>query len=479
MSSIREPAVAGLFYPNSLAQLRADILSFLEKAAGIALHGELVGLILPHAGFPYSGQIAACGYHLLQSLKLDAVIIIGPNHKVEGFQGTSVYAKGGFKTPLGVLEVDEELAEDILSRDSGAVFNEKAHLKEHSLEVHVPFLQVVSPQVKMVPIVMADYQWKTCERLARAVVKAIKKRKEKKILLIASTDLSHYHSYEEALKMDKIAIQDIESMDPGRLYMDAAHQERSELCGFGPVLTTLIASRELGATKAKTLASANSGDVTEDWSRVVGYVSMAIMKGAMEGEEWFKEMEEAFLDEIERKALCEWSRKTLEAYFEKKSPAPPEHLSSKFLEKKSLFVTLKKRNELRGCVGSLSQDKTLLEMIKEMTLSAAFRDSRFPPLQQEELDKTAIEISILTDLVQISSTDSIELGKHGILIRKENHSGLFLPQVALEQGWDKETFLTHACLKAGLEMDAWKEGSIISIFEVFRFGENAPLLMKR
>ncbi|MBI1883010.1 MAG: AmmeMemoRadiSam system protein B [Chlamydiae bacterium] len=303
MKNIREPIAAGTLYPSSPDKLRSDVLGLLGDFPASPLSGEWVAMVVPHAAYAYSGTVAAYNYRILRECLFDTVIILGPNHHRLGFRGTSIYARGAFKTPLGEMYIDEILAEEILSRDTGAVFDEEAHLREHSIEVQIPFLQVVSPQIKIVPISMADYHWKTCGRLAQAIVKGIKKSSGKKILIMASTDLSHYHPYERACQMDQIAIQDIESMDPGRLHMDAEHGMRCELCGFGPVLTTMLAARDLGAHMATTLFYRNSGDVTGEKDRVVGYASIVVLKEKLEGEEVLKEMEQEFWSEKEKKVL--------------------------------------------------------------------------------------------------------------------------------------------------------------------------------
>lgn len=299
-SYIREPVVAGLFYPNTAQKLKEDISVLLQHIPIQSITGDLLALVVPHSRYAYSGGIAAQAYQLLKFASYDSFIVLGTNHERLGFPGTSVYAKGTFKTPLGLMEVDAELAEDILVRDSGAVFDPAAHLVEHSIEVQVPFLQFILPHSKIVPIVMADYSWKACERLADAIVRAIRKARDRKVFIIVSTDLSQDHTYDEAVRMDKIAIQDIESMDPGRLHMDVACQTRTELCGFGPVITAMIAARKRGATSVKTFAYANSGDVTGDKTRVVGYASMAIYRRLNEDQELLEEIEEEFFLEKEK-----------------------------------------------------------------------------------------------------------------------------------------------------------------------------------
>lgn len=291
----RFPIGTGLFYPNSARKLKENVLELLERVAPISPAGELVALVVPHGAYVSSGLVAAHAYRLLQSRPYDSLIVLGPNHQRAGFPGTSVYAKGSFKTPLGEMEVDAELAEDILANDSGAIFDLPAHSEEHSIEVQLPFLQTVLPSSKIVPIVMNDHSWKACERLADAMVKSIRRQSSKHILIIATTDLSQDRKYEDVVRMDKVAIQDIECMDPGRLHMDVVHGERSELCGFGPVLATLLATRKRGATYVKTLSYTNTGEMTGDEASVRGYVSMAISKRLNEDQELLEEIEEESL----------------------------------------------------------------------------------------------------------------------------------------------------------------------------------------
>jgi AmmeMemoRadiSam system protein B len=299
VSDIREAAVAGSFYPSSPQHLKSDIVAFLDSISLVDPPEDLIALIVPHADYVYSGRVAAHAYRLLKSRFLDTIILLGPNHQALGFKGISVYSKGAFKTPLGLMKIDEAFSEQILSLDPEAKFNREAHAREHSLEVQIPFLQILAPQAKIVPIVMADDRKATCKRLARALVQAIRSRKDEKILVIASSDLSHYHPYDEAVKLDETVIKNIEALDHEQLYHDVVDKKSAELCGFGPVLTALMVSCGLKANWVKTLGYANSGDVTKDRKNVVGYVSVGIFKKALKEEKIFREMEEACLQEEE------------------------------------------------------------------------------------------------------------------------------------------------------------------------------------
>ena len=469
---VREPAVAGTFYDGSRSVLLQRIEEFLEKAEIEPIEGSILALVSPHAGYSYSGQIAAYGFKQLVGRDYDTVIIMGPNHRVRGFSGTSVYKEGSFRTPLGVVPVDREFAEEMMSCEPKLVFSELAHEQEHSIEVQIPFLQVILPDAKIVPVVMGDYSTQACEELSEAIVKTMEKLKSRKVLLISSTDLAHGHPYDTTVSMDRLAINDIVAMDEKKI-IDHSRSGTCEMCGYGPVLATLMVAKKLGYDKTEFLKYINSMDVggTADW--IVGYTSIVIYKGIKEenhdNPETVKKTEQYYSDE-ERKELLEIARKSMEDYVKhgKKTSFSPQN--EKYLEKRGGFVTLNKDGQLRGCIGYIVAVKPLYETVAEMAINAAARDTRFSPVTADELDDIDIEISVLSPLKTVEDINEIEVGKHGIIIRKGFNSGLLLPQVATEYGWDRDTFLQHTCLKAGLPPDSWKKGAELQIFsaEVFR-----------
>ena len=280
MSCVRKAAVSGMFYPGSSKALKTQVNDFLNKATMMVkdVPGRLMGMVVPHAGYIYSGQVAAYAYQLLKNRDYETGILIGPNHHGAGQNKTSVYASGSFETPLGSMEIDHEMAQNILSLHTEAAFDSLAHSEEHALEVQIPFLQIIHPNLKIVPIVMADYAKEECEKLAHAIIQSVLKKKDGKVLIIASSDLSHYHPYDEAVRLDRLAIELIEKMDVQEFYRHGSRNRYVELCGFGPVMTMLLAAKELGADTAKSLYYANSGDVTGDRSQVVGYTAVAIYR---------------------------------------------------------------------------------------------------------------------------------------------------------------------------------------------------------
>ncbi len=271
---IRKPAVAGMFYPGSASALRAEIEEFLENSKKVPIDGKIIALIVPHAGYMYSGQIAGYAYKQIEGINFDSVIMIGVSHRVP-FRGAYIRKSGAYETPLGIVEVDESLASELMEKTDILEFYPNADAVEHSLEVQVPFLQVVSPESKIVPILMRDWSEMISYSISNAISEVMKDRN---ILLLASTDMSHYHSYRDAVNIDGIALTSIERMDTEQLEDDLASGE-AELCGAGGVIVTLLTAKKLGADGIKILKYANSGDVTGDKSSgVVGYFSAIIYK---------------------------------------------------------------------------------------------------------------------------------------------------------------------------------------------------------
>lgn len=281
MNAKRKPAVAGYFYPADAAELRREVEVMLANARPSVPVGDVVGLILPHAGYTYSGPTAAYGYSLLVKREssassdepFDSVVVVGPSHR-EYFDGISIYPGGSFMTPLGELPIDGQLRAEIQQAYAGIILSEVGHREEHSVEVQIPFLQSVLPECRFVPIVMGDQSRRHCLALAEALAKGAK---GKNILLIASSDLSHHHNYAEAVLLDRKVIHDVDSFASDAL-LDKLEREEVEACGGGPMVAVMMASKMLGANKSVVLFHCNSGDVTGDHDRVVGYLSAALLR---------------------------------------------------------------------------------------------------------------------------------------------------------------------------------------------------------
>ncbi len=477
MGQVRKPAVAGQFYPGDPVTLTKQLSDFFKNAKKEPVPGKIVALISPHAGYMYSGQVAAYSFKLLEGLSFETVVVISPSH-VAYFPGASVYNGGSYETPLGQIPVDTTLAGQIADASKKVFLSDKGHSfagmrGEHALEVELPFLQLVLGRFKLVAIVVADQDWVTCEALGEALSKALK---GKNALIVASTDLSHFHPYDEAVRLDNIVMDHVNSFDPEELHSDLASKV-CEACGGGPVLATMLAAKGLGADKAKVLKYANSGDVTGDKSGVVGYMAAVIYdsEAAAEGRRESEEKKvgiESGLSEDDKETLMNIARTTIEHRVKGEALTEFEVDSPILKENRGAFVTIHKQGRLRGCIGYIQAIKPLYVTIQEMAEAAALNDHRFPPVSPEELDALDLEISVLTPLQKIKDVDEIEVGKHGIVLKKGYHQGVFLPQVATEQGWDRTTFLNEICFKAGIhDKNCWKdEDAEIFIYsaEVFK-----------
>lgn len=456
MKEIREPAVAGSFYPEKPDVLSRNIKQYLENAKKEKVEGEIIALVSPHAGYMYSGSVAAHAYKLIEGRTFDSVIVVAPSHRAL-FKGVSLYDRGGYKTPLGVVPVDVELSKKIMERRKEIQFLPEAHSQEHSLEVQIPFLQVALRSFKLIPMVMEPYwNWETCQSLGSSIAEAVR---GKNVLLVASTDLSHFHPYEKAVELDKMVLNHIEQFDPEGLNRDLK-RDRCEACGGGPMLSIMLAAKALGANRGKVLNYLNSGDVTRDRGRVVGYMAGVFYKTAG-GVETLKEERKVSIDlglnEQDKRTLHSIAKAVIENKVRGKTVPEFKIDSPALTEKRGAFVTIHKKGQLRGCIGYMEGRGPLYKTIVEMAEAAAFRDPRFTPVMEKELPELEIEISVLTPLKKVKGVDEIQVGQHGILIKKGWSSGVLLPQVATDNGWDRKAFLENTCRKAGLPPNAWKE----------------------
>ncbi|MEN6437558.1 MAG: AmmeMemoRadiSam system protein B [Syntrophobacter sp.] len=454
---IRESVIAGSWYPADPGHLKRQVSGYLNAASNVTFAGQLTGIISPHAGYVYSGPVAAYAYKLLIDNPFERIVILAPCHRAH-FPGASVYNLGGFRTPLGVVPLDHELINSLFEQTPLVRYVPHADELEHSLEIQLPFLQSVLPRFAIAPVMMGEQGLETCRALADAIVAACG---GKRVLLVASTDLSHYHPYEDARKLDRDFLDRIAAFDPEGL-ADQIKNRKCEACGAGPVVTLMLAARQMGADSAQVLHYANSGDVTGDKSSgVVGYMAAAVYRGKPAEAEnpddrsgtrttlGYSPEEQETLRRIAYHAIR--SRCLGE-------PMPEIPIDSPRLrEPRGAFVCIHKGADLRGCIGMMEPHGTLSDTIRRMAVESAFGDPRFCPLTPEELDKVEIEISVLTPLQRISDPSIIEVGKHGLFLRKGFQSGILLPQVAVEHNWDRTQFLEWTCKKAGLHKDAWKD----------------------
>lgn len=468
-TEVREPAVAGGFYPGNENVLRRTVEDLIAKADVQSVPGKVIGLISPHAGYMYSGAIAAHAYKIIKGLDFESVVIVAPSHYAH-FQGCSVYPSGAYKTPLGLAIIDSIITKRLMESDKIISFYPKAHLREHSIEVQIPFIQVVLPKAKIVPILMGDQSVETCRRLANAIANAVK---GKNVVLIASSDLSHFYDYDRAVQMDRVVIDDVQRFDYEELGRDL-EKRTAEACGGGAMITVMMASKQLGADQSMILKYANSGDVTGDHSSVVGYLSSVFFsKGSRKQEP--ERSEQVGIDlgigEKEKLELLKIARQSIEANVNG-LPVPEFQVESEILKKQmGAFVTLTKKGELRGCIGNIVGTGPLFLTVSKMAIAAASEDPRFPPVRKHELDDIVVEISVLTPLKEIRGPEDIVIGRDGLYIEKGMNHGLLLPQVATEYGWGREEFLDHTCIKAGLKPGSWQQGARIYSFSAQIFNE--------
>ncbi|MBU1808163.1 MAG: AmmeMemoRadiSam system protein B [Candidatus Omnitrophica bacterium] len=470
-SDVKAPNLAGSWYPESKEELTKLLRGYLDSVNPEKVEGRIFALISPHAGYRFSGSMAAYGYKLAENRDIKTVVIIGFSHR-KIFDGIAIYDRGAFRTPLGDIAVDSELAASIRSRNGRIYFQPEAFNGENSVEMQVPFIQLAFPGASIVPIAFGTQDYSDAEILAGALAAALEDRKD--CLIVASTDLSHYHPYDEANLIDGRLIVDLSNMNAGQIF-EAARLGKYEACGIMPIAATLLAGEKLGFKDVKILKYANSGDISGDKSRVVGYVSAVIYKGPRSvvdspGKEGEKQM---LLNESQRKRLLDIARGSIKSFVDDRKRASFTEGDPVLNKPFGAFVTLKESGELRGCIGNMMAQGPLYQTVADMAIQAATGDPRFKALSPGEIDKVALEISVLSPLKKISNIDEIKIPGHGVLVRRKGRSGVYLPQVAVEAGWNKEKFMTSLCAnKAGLPPDAWKDPSTdVYIFEAEVFGE--------
>jgi AmmeMemoRadiSam system protein B/AmmeMemoRadiSam system protein A len=466
---LKQPNVSGQFYPADPAELSQAVDAYLQAATPEPFAGDILALICPHAGYGYSGSVAAFGYKLIKGASYKTIVILAPSHSY-GFTGASVYPAGKFRTPLGDLEVDSEFAGKLINRDKEINFEPAAFAREHAVEVQLPFLQRALKDFKIVPIVMGDCTLSLCQRLAEMLKGAIGERKD--VLVIVSSDLYHGYDYDEAEASDNLTLEFVKKMDAEGLYY-GLREDKAQMCGGFSAVCAILLSKQLGYNKSELLRHTNSAEVTGrkikgTWT--VGYASCVI---GQEKNQLSQDKEKNMLDTNQRKRLLEIARSSIENYLKtgkKLEVSEPDPVLTKNM---GAFVTLHERGELRGCIGNLAGTGPLYLTVRDMAVEAATGDPRFPPLPLKELKDIDIEISALSPLERVDSADKIELGRHGVLVRRGFNSGVFLPQVATESGWSKEEFLSYLCAhKAGLPPDAWKDKSTeLYIFSAEVFSE--------
>jgi hypothetical protein len=475
----RQPAVAGTFYPADKNELSSTLVDLFNRAVPPKNIPNVVAIISPHAGYIYSGVVAASSFNQIDPQKnYDNIFVIGSSHYV-AFDGASIYRKGNFITPLGTVKVNTKLADELIAKYP--VFNDRddAHEKEHCLEAQLPFLQYrMKTEFRIVPIVIGAQSPEICQQIADA----LKPYFTPKNLFVISTDFSHYPAYDDAITVDKISgdavctnsVDNLISALRGNANKNIPNLATS-MCGWTSVLTLLYITQGNPAYTFNDILYRNSGDVPPpvgDKSRVVGYHAIVISQKENGSKE--DRSDTPFnLKDAEKKTLLSLARRTVELYVTKHEivDVSEDTLSKNLLADCGAFVTLNKNGDLRGCIGRFDATEPLYKVVQSMAIEAATQDPRFSPVEPAEVSRLRIEISVLTPMRKISSIDEFELGKDGIYMKKGMQSGTFLPQVAKETGWTKEEFFGHCAQdKAGIGWDGWRDADLY-VYQALVFGE--------
>ena len=477
----REPVVrpatqANRFYTGDAKELTHEVDSLLALHSDAARYQNVAALIVPHAGYYFSGNVAASAYMTLDpSRQYKRIFLLGPSHH-EWLDGASVNTEADYyATPLGQVKVDHETAE-ILATDSVFRYRPEAHDREHCLEVQLPFLQRkfgenVPP---IVPIIISTNDYQKLKRMAEV----LKPYFTGENLFIISSDFSHYPSYEDACEVDALTGKAVESGDVEQfiaaIHSNARSGKRNlatSACGEFAIITLMLMLDN--QYEVKHLMYQNSGDIdNHDHTRVVGYHSFAILRSDKNSSGQTQTDTGFVLSDADKNMLKDIAFNSIRDSLDGKSISQilyQKSQTSNLLKKCGAFVSLHKHGRLRGCIGHFGEEYSLHEIVSEMARAAAFEDPRFMPVTRDELDDIDIEISVLTPMRHIQSLDEFELHRHGIYIRKGRRSGTFLPQVADEVNWTKEEFVGHCSQdKAGIGWDGWRDAELY-VYEAIVF----------
>lgn len=466
---IRRPAVAGSFYPANAKILKDKIEKYLAAATSSPDSAARM-LIVPHAGYDFSGSVAAYAYQAIARRKIKTVVIIGSSH-TSYFAGAAIDGYNIWRTPLGDVEVDKRMGEKLVKADKNIKFNSAVHDDDHMIEVQLPFLQtVLAPGFKIMPIALGNMPDESYKDLADALAPFLSSDD----LLVISSDMSHYPAYGDANRIDKETLELIQSQDVGRLddYVSrtmaaGVPNEQTLLCGLEAVKAGIELANKLN-WQAEIMHYANSGDSSSgDKDSVVGYG--AVIFSTKNYELRINNFEEKdALNENQKKELLKIAKTSVETYVKTGEVADFKISDERLKRPEGIFVTLNKKGELRGCIGLIISTGTpLWENVREMAIAAATEDNRFLPVAENELPELDYEISVLSEPRRINNWQEIKLGEQGVIVTRGSAKGVFLPQVATETGWDREEFLSQLCSqKAGLPPDCYKNDPQVKL-EVF------------
>ena len=467
----RGPAVAGSFYPSGHDELQQMLSMYFAKAPAHKKDREVRAIISPHAGYVFSGEVAAAAFTQVDPQKVyKTIFIIGSSHR-NAFAGASVYSTGNYITPLGMVNTDLETARKLVNENKILAFDPQYHRSEHSIEVQVPFLQYwLKTDFKIVAILLGTQDTATCAMIAEALEPYFTPDN----LFVISTDFSHYPGYDDAVKTDKQVADAIVTNDPRKFLLSVENPTKTHTanlatacCSWPSVLTLMYLTEKKTDLAYKQVLYKNSGDSPYgEKDRVVGYYALSL--------EQHDNLSTTF-SEKEKQQLLQLARNTIHVYLEKHQVPEIETdtLPTAIKNKSGAFVTLKKNGNLRGCIGHFEADKPLYKIVQQMAVAAATQDYRFAVVSLPEMDSIDIEISVLTPLQKITDVNKIRLGIDGVYLSKGGRSGTFLPQVATDTGWNLEEFMGYCARdKAGIGWDGWEDKDCqIFVYQAIVFGE--------
>ena len=478
---VLESSLAGSWYPADSSELSAQVNKYLDNVKEKKLK-DVIALILPHAGYQYSGQTAAYGVKELTGKKYSRVIIIGLSHYSYMRNEVCIPDVEAFKTPLGKIPLDTDFIKKF-EKDKHVITSTQSHALEHSIQIQLPLLQSVLGQFKLVPIIVGQLDNITARKIAVALRPLI----DDNTLIIASSDFTHYgnrfqfvpfplnfQTEENIRKLDMGAIKEIGNKNFEGFY-NYVNKTGTTICGSSPILI-LLAMLPKDA-KPTLLHYDTSGKQLGNFSNSISYVSMAFTgKWSFKNKKpKSKTGKQSVLTKTDKKSLVELARKTLVYYMKNgKMPTPKElgiTITSNMKQKMGVFVTLHKNGMLRGCIGEIFPTRSLYKAVMFQAINSALRDHRFPRVTEKEIPKLEFEISALTPATPVASYKDIVIGKDGMTISKDGRSAVFLPQVAPEQGWDLAQTLSNLSRKAGLSSNAWRTGVKFTVFQAIVFNE--------
>ena len=478
-AGVLQSKLAGSWYTANPVKLKKQIAGYL-KTAGKKKYKNVIALIMPHAGYRYSGPVAAYGVKELIGEKYSRVIIIGPSHYKAFFNQLSVPDISAYETPLGKIKLDTDFIKK-LKKFSWIISRTGYHGSEHSIQIELPFLQYALPGVKVVPLLAGQIDRPSARKIARDLLTLV----DKKTLVLVSSDFTHYgrrFSYtpfgtnfqteDKIRELDLKAFNFVKQKDlPG--FMKFIEKNQATICGrCGIAILTAMLPKN---STAHLLKYGTSASITGFNGESVSYLAAAVT-GQWESPEIRKVVSMSFLSPESRKTLLLLARKTIEFYLDKQEKPTLKDLDITLTPdmNKTLgaFVTLHKNGNLRGCIGNYPRKGVpLYEVVMAMARAAAFSDPRFRPLRKDEFKDIDIEISVLTQPKPVKSWKDIILDRDGIILKKGWNRAVFLPQVAPEQDWTLEETLSYLSRKAGLSRNAWKEGANFEVFQADVFGE--------